>query len=93
VKCPKCACEIRRARLLTSLSGRITCPQCHCNVRARLDQKMTRILALTSAQAVVLSSLWIASPILQTALFIAGGLATVAIGLEALFAFELSRVE
>ena len=91
--CPSCSGAMPRARLLTSLSGRVACPRCRVQVRPRLKRKGALILALALAQVVNLSAVWVANPVVAIALLVLGGAATVLTGLLALYSFEPALVD
>ena len=58
--------------------------------RPRLERKTGWIVALVAAQFVSLAGRWMSNPALQSAVFMVGCLATIAIGVMALRALSLS---
>jgi len=93
MQCPRCSSEIPRRRLLTSISGQTECSHCRVRVRPRLKRKVAWVAALTLAQAMSLSALWVASPLLAEAMLTLGAVTTVLIGLMALHSFEPALVD
>ena len=93
MRCPKCASDMPRVRLLTTISGRIACSHCRVQLRPRLKRKGALLLALMLPLAMMLCALWAGSPVLAETMLLLGGFTTVLIGLMALYSFEPALVD